>query len=97
MKVKEVAPLINAHLKRIEADPKLNPETFYKSARTGKRESAGRQFYSAGAYASGGWVRIKYVIYQGATNLRAPEAERYLVWLDAGNVGTHWKEQRPQG
>lgn len=85
MKLKEIASRINAHLKRIEADPKLNPYD---------RPGGCRPYYMAGAWAAGRWVGVKYVSYQGFRNLSKADAERYLDWLDAGNVGRHYEALR---
>ncbi len=87
---KEIAPRIDAHLKRFERDRKINAERFYESYATGKRESSGHPYYSAGAWASGRWVSVVYISYQGHTNLTRDDASRYLDWLDVGNVGTHF-------
>lgn len=72
---------IDAHLKRIEHDQKLNPpDPVYKV----------RRFYGANAWLENyNSVRLVYVSYQGHSNLTRDDAARYLVWLDAGNVGTH--------
>lgn len=91
---KELATRINAHLKRFEADRKINKQQFYHSMRTKKRESSGRPYYYAGASASGRWVSVVYITYQGHTNLTRDEAARYLTWLDAGNVGHHYEALR---
>lgn len=77
----DIVAKIDAHLKRIERDPKLNPtDPKYKV----------RQFYCASAslenYNS---VRLLYVAYQGDSHVTRDDAARYLAWLDAGNVGTH--------
>jgi hypothetical protein len=37
---------------------------------------------------------VKYVDFQGDTSLTRERAERYLEWLDAGNVGTVWQSWR---
>lgn len=91
MTVKEIARRIDAHLKRFERDSKINAEQFFLSRRTGKRESSGRHYFYAGAWAAGRWVGVIYVSYQGHTNLSRDAASRYLDWLDAGNVGTHYQ------
>lgn len=92
MKPKEIAERINAHLKRLEADPELNAQRWYTNSK-GERHSSGRPFY--GAWARGGTklVSITYVAYQGTTKLDADAAQAYLEWLDAGNAGTHYEQQ----
>ena len=37
---------------------------------------------------------MTYVSYQGEASLKKAEAEAYLAWLDAGNVGRHYEQQR---
>lgn len=81
MTIKEIAEAINGYLVRFERDPELN----VKNERNGTRK-----FWQAGAFASGAWVNVRYVSYQGVTSLRKPDAERYLEWLHAGNVGKHY-------
>jgi hypothetical protein len=87
----EIAERINAHLKRFERDPKINKPVTYKSARTGRMESAGRPYYYAGAWRAGNRVAVKYVSYQSTHNLTQAEAEDYLRWLDNGGVGTYYE------
>ena len=85
----ELAKRINAHLKRIEADPALNvpyKEEYRKTL---------RRFWGAGAgYGGGARMLVTYVAYQGHTALTKEEAIRYLERLDAGFVGTHFKAFR---
>lgn len=82
MTAKEIATRIGAHLHRFEADPEINKVN---------KEYGTRHYYVAGAWAaSPGWIGVRYVSYQGSTNLCKREAEKYLAWLDAGNVGTHY-------
>jgi len=84
-KLDEIAAKINTHLKRFEADKKINrTDPTYKT----------RPYYWAGSSSTGRRVRVCYVSYQGGTNLTRDEALAYLAWLDAGNVGTHYKQQR---
>lgn len=84
LKLAEIAARIDAHLKRFEADPKINePNAF------------GREpYYRAGSWASGRFVCVKYIAYQGTSHLSRSEALAYLAWLDAGNVGAHYKALR---
>ena len=85
MKLAEIAAGINAHLKRFEADPKLNPPA-------GKYGNS--LYYHARAYVGGRWVYVAYVSYHGSSNLSKADAERYLDWLNAGNIGRHWEALR---
>lgn len=85
MTLTEIGDRINRHLKRFEADPAINvrdPE--YRMSR----------FYVANAARAGRYVQVTYVTYLGGTNLTRDEAERYLAWLDAGNVGRHYEALR---
>lgn len=81
-KSSETAALIDAHLNRIEADPQFNP----LSEKYGIRD-----YYNANCRMTGSKIQVTYVGYQGSTTLAPLEAEAYLDWLNAGNVGTHTK------
>ncbi len=80
--VKELAEQINAHLKRFEADPVIN---------IGSGTMKLRRFFNAGAYAAGRWVKLWYISYQGHSTLTKQQAADYLVSLDAGYIGTHFR------
>jgi hypothetical protein len=82
MKLREIADRINEHLHRFDADPALNQP---------KEGSNIPPYYCAYAGVAGSYVRVTYVSFQGGTNLRKSDAEEYLRWLDAGNVGKHYK------
>lgn len=79
-----LAARIDVHLRRFEADHKINVNT--KSDRTGLA-----RFYNAGCGASGSRIFVTYISYQGQLSLTKEEAQRYLTWLDAGNVGGHYE------
>jgi hypothetical protein len=81
MKLSQIAAGIEGHLKRFEADPQIN--RFFDGRTV-------RPYYHAGAGASGRFVYVKYVSYQGTTPLTKPQAIAYLNWLDAGNIGKHY-------
>ena len=83
MKLKEIADKISVHLKRFEDDPVINAP--YNGKRLGFHP-----YYRAGAHSGGRYVYVGYVAYQGSAHLTKDEAERYLAWLDAGNVGRHY-------
>jgi hypothetical protein len=89
MKLDEIAKRINAHLKRFESDPVINADKVHTNLRG--QESRLKPYYCAGAAASGRYVFVMYVAYQGEIHLTKDEALRYLAWLDAGNVGKHWE------
>ena len=86
MTLTEIAKRINAHLKRFEADPVIN-----KPEKTRLYQSTIRPFFYAWARRSGRWVYVQYISYQGQSALTRIEAEKYLSWLDSGNVGKHWE------
>lgn len=90
LKLKEIAARINAHLKRFEADREIN--------KPGPPVNGHQQlhpYYHANAgYHGGRYVRVLYISFQGSSTLTRDEAVAYLAWLDAGNVGTHFKQQR---
>ena len=79
--VREIAERINAHLRRCEADPKINTKTRERTSR----------YWNSGAGASGRFVRIVYVRYQGSVAVPKADAICYLRWLDAGNEGQHYR------
>jgi hypothetical protein len=81
----DIAARINAHLKRFEHDRKINaPDPKYRTV----------PYYFAGAYSTGKSVAVTYISYQHTSKLKREDALLYLVWLDAGNVGTHYEQQR---
>lgn len=86
MKLEEIAERINAYLVRFEKDPKLNKRDPSRANTT--------PFYNAHAFRAGRYVRIMYVSYQGIGSITKQEAEQYLAWLGAGNVGKHYAAAR---
>lgn len=87
IKLDEIAKRIHAHLKRFERDPEINKE--YSDE--GRKGLQLHPYYHAGASSSGNRVLVQYVAYQGSSGLTKAQALQYLAWLDAGNVGKHWK------
>lgn len=85
IKLKEIASRIDAHLKRFEADKTINQP---------KAENRLSPYYRAGAYTAGIFVYVVYVCFQTSTAFKKKDALRYLNWLDAGNVGRHFKAFR---
>ena len=83
LKLADIAYRINAHLKRFEADPKIN-----------RRDDGGVRYWVPYSWHAGSYVGVRYVNYQGDYFLTKAEALRYLAWLNAGNVGTHYKMER---
>lgn len=55
-----------------------------------KRRKSRSQLVSVSAWSSGRWVYIQYERYKAISHLSRTEAEKYLAWLDAGNVGKHF-------
>jgi hypothetical protein len=86
-KLKEIAERINAHLKRIEADPELNQ---YKNA-THRQMKLKPYWNSCAWYGHGTRMGIRYISYQGNQTLTKADALEYLAWLDAGNNGKHYE------
>ena len=91
-----LAQKINAHLRRIENDKVLNPgRRFDKDHKTWVPDEMGtRSFYGARAMGDRHRVWIIYVTYQGGNYVPIADAETYLAWLDAGNVGRHFEALR---
>lgn len=90
-KLSEIADLISAHLTRFENDKRVNV-----NAHDPKYP---RPYYYAGARAPRGarYVYVTYVSFQGTSKLTREQAEAYLAWLDAGNVGTHYTFEQRNG
>ncbi len=82
-----ITKAIKAHLVRFEHDNKINPRT----KRTSPRVKALPKKYSNVLVQPEHGVRvwIRYQDHTGGDTLMHAQAERYLDWLDAGNVGTH--------
>lgn len=85
MNLTATAGAIRQHLKRIEDDDELNPLPV---------EGGGRRFWHTDAHRSGSYVRVQYISYEGSMTINRETAERYLKWLEAGNVGSHFTMQR---
>jgi hypothetical protein len=94
----DLALRIDAHLKRFEADPVINARCELVDGEWHVvRDDPNRgvpPYVGAHASASGRFVRVRYVSFQGTSSLTQAEATAYLAWLDAGNVGTHHKATR---
>lgn len=102
LKLAEVAKRINDHLKRFEADPVINAlrrcvdgkwETWLGpgSPPYDTKRSWLSPYYQPFSVASGRYVYVTYVGYQGHTPLTREQAEKYLSLLDAGKVGKHFE------
>lgn len=86
---KQLAARIDAHLKRFEKDPEINQYDPGDS-----RRSELRPYWTAGSWASGRYVRVVYISYQGSSPIPKQEAAVYLVMLDGGFVGRHYEAFR---
>lgn len=91
-----ISQKIDVHLKRIENDPTLNPSRrLDKDQKTWVPDERGtRAFYGAGSSGDRYRVWVIYVTYQGGSYMAIEDAEKYLAWLDAGNVGRHFEALR---
>ncbi len=88
---RDLGAKIEAHLRRFEGDPKINPGKRYdkETKRWVPDERGVRDYYCARAFGVRHRVGVIYVTYEGANFLSVADAQKYLAWLDAGNVGTH--------
>lgn len=89
----EIAERINVHLKTAEADREWN-EYDHRGMILSKLYHA---HASAGKSKTAKYVHVVYVSYQGRTRLSKADAESFLAWLDEGNRGTHYQQQRDKG
>jgi hypothetical protein len=78
-KLAEIAARITAHLKRFEADPKVNA-----------RDSDVPKYWQSHAWSTGRYVKLDYYLYRRTHRLIKSQALAYLEWLDAGGVGKHY-------
>ena len=85
--LKVIASRIYAHLRRWEADKTINKKT--NSSGTGLPN-----YYMAGAHVAGRFVGVRYINFQGTTNLTRKHAAHYLDMIEAGYVGRHWEAFR---
>lgn len=93
---RDLAQKIDVHLKRFERDPKINAaKRFDHEKQIWIPDNLGvRNYYYARATGIRQRVLVVYVMYQGGSHLTIEEAQKYLAWLDAGNVGQHYKALR---
>jgi hypothetical protein len=84
MTVTELAMKIDTHLHRLEDDAGWN---FVPNCDR-------KRFWHAGAHRAGRFVMVAYISYQATSSLTKNEAEAYLAWLDAGNKGRHYEQQK---
>lgn len=80
-KLRDIASRIDAHLKRMQADSKIN------GVLPGREI---RPFWNAGAFVAGRFVGVRYVSFQGETNLTKADALAYLAALDSGQNVKHY-------
>jgi hypothetical protein len=81
--LREIAEALRAHLERMEGNPSIN--TVMHGA---------KRFYYASAWVAGRYVGVRYISYQGNSNLTRADAECYLAWLDGGGEGRHYEALR---
>lgn len=95
----ELGDRIHDHLQRFENDPKINyGKRWDKEKGKWIRDKGGlRDYYNASARGIRHRVYVIYITYQGGSYLDLDKAERYLAWLDAGNIGTHHEAFRFRG
>jgi hypothetical protein len=78
---REIAARIDAHLKRFEADPKINT----------LRDEIAATYCDSSVDGNNRNVRIRYRNTSSRMySISKSQALAYLAWLDAGNVGKHW-------
>lgn len=86
--IRDLAGRIYAHLKQFEAD-----KNGVNKPHNGKPGGLS-DYYCSGAVASGRWVSVWYISYQGPSKLTKREAAHYLSLLDGGFVGRHYEAFR---
>lgn len=87
-KLAEIAERIAAHLRRFEADPALRETQNTSGPRM-------KLYWGAFTNVAGSRIRVGYV--RGRFDdecITKATALGYLAWLDAGNVGRHFEQQR---
>lgn len=94
MTLTEIASRIQAHLNRFENDPTIASKEWTDSKGEVRQLTL---FWETRAYRGGSRCVVRYVGYQHASSLTKDEAERYLDWLNAGNVGRHHEALRETG
>ena len=84
----DIAAAIKGHLQRFEADPDVNKG---KPGQVPPVAAGAARFQGVSATPKGvDQVRIVYHDVTNAADLTQDEAQAYLDWLDAENVGTHF-------
>ena len=91
MTLTETANAIATHLIRFSRTPSSASKTWIDSAGTERELTL---FWYPVCYRAGPRVKVKYVSYQYESSLTKAEAEQYLAWLDAGNVGRHYDAKK---
>jgi hypothetical protein len=84
MKLKEIAEKIAVHLKRFEADEKINA----------RYVGGTLPYYHPHAWPAGSRVGVRYVAFQVSWFLTKQEALDYLEALDGGFAGQHFKVRK---
>jgi hypothetical protein len=93
---RELAQKIDAHLRRFEKDPTINPgKRFDEQIREWILDERGvHVYYGARARGDRHRVWVIYVTCHSGNHLSIEDAQKYLAWLDAGNVGRHFEALR---
>lgn len=85
-KLAEIAERIGAHLKRFEADPKVNVRPH--------PDSRFEPYIGAWCKTGGRRAFVHYSFEDDVYSLTKADALAYLEWLDKGGVGKHWDAAR---
>lgn len=89
----ETAMRINEHLTRFARTPAIASKKWID----GKGEERDLSLYwNPICFRAGPRAKVRYVSYQDESSLTKDEAERYLEWLNAGNVGRHYDALRAE-
>lgn len=88
MTVTEIAQAIHRHLSRFAADPKIASSKWTDTKGVEREISL---YWHPNCSRGGACVMVRYVSYQFTSSLTKAEAEKYLAWLDAGNIGRHYE------
>jgi hypothetical protein len=79
----KIAEGIEAHLKRFESDPAIN--------KVAEGCTLHPYYHVCATRTYGHTVSVRYILFKGMAKLSESQAKKYLEWLNAGNIGTHFK------
>jgi hypothetical protein len=86
MKLTDTALSISRHLQRFANDKSIAEKLWTDG---NGQDHALTLYWGPVCYRAGSRAKVKYVAYQYESSLTKSEAEEYLAWLNAGNIGTH--------